>query len=88
MRRTGPPILTRAETALVLGVHPSTISRWADGGLLPHIRTPSGERRYRRGDVEGLLNQRPAGQPHSGPGHTQTPAASRGGAAEAADRPS
>jgi len=54
----GPDVLTRAETAQVLGVHPSTVSRWADSGLLPHIRTPSGERRYRRGDVEELLNRR------------------------------
>ena len=56
-RITGPPLLTRAEAARVLGVHPSTVTRWAAAGLLPCVRTPSGERRYRSHDVEELLNQ-------------------------------
>jgi len=58
-RIAGPPLLTRAEAAQVLGVHPSTVTRWAAAGLLPCVRTPSGERRYRSRDVEELLNQRP-----------------------------
>jgi len=62
-RITGPPVLTRAEAAQALGVHPSTVTRWAAAGLLPCVRTPSGERRYRRSDVEELLNQRLKGQP-------------------------
>jgi excisionase family DNA binding protein len=49
--------------AQILGVHPSTVTRWAADGLLPCVRTPSGERRYRRKDVEELLNQRLKGQP-------------------------
>lgn len=55
---TGPAILTRAEAAKALGVHPSTVARWAATGVLPSFRTPSGERRYRRCDVEALLNRR------------------------------
>jgi DNA-binding transcriptional MerR regulator len=55
---TGPAILTRAEAAQALGVHPSTVARRAAMGVLPGFRTPSGERRYRRCDVEALLNRR------------------------------
>jgi excisionase family DNA binding protein len=54
---TGPAILTRAEAAQALGVHPSTVARRAATGVLPSFRTPSGER-YRRCDVEALLNRR------------------------------
>jgi excisionase family DNA binding protein len=61
-RILGPPVLTRAEVAQVLGVHPSTVTRWAAAGLLPCLRTPSGERRYRRCAVEALLNQPGTGQ--------------------------
>lgn len=56
-RLTGPAVLTRAEAAQVLGVHPATITRWAATGALPSFRTPSGERRYRRCDVGALLNR-------------------------------
>jgi excisionase family DNA binding protein len=61
-RISGPPVLTRAEVAEVLRVHPSTVTRWAAAGLLSYVRTPSGERRYRRDDVEELLNQPGGGQ--------------------------
>ena len=62
-RLSGPQVLTRAEAAQVLGVHPSTVARWASAGSLPCVHTPSGERRYRSNDVEELLNQRVMGQP-------------------------
>jgi excisionase family DNA binding protein len=57
-RLIGPGILTRAEAAQVLGVHPATVARWAAAGTLPSFRTPSGERRYHRCDVQALLNRR------------------------------
>jgi excisionase family DNA binding protein len=57
---TGPAILTRAEAAQVLGIHPATVTRWATTGALPSFRTPSGERRYHICDVEALLNPRGA----------------------------
>jgi excisionase family DNA binding protein len=52
----GPDVLTRAELAQALGVHPATVTRWAKIGVLPAFRTPSGERRYHRRDVENFLN--------------------------------
>lgn len=57
-RLTSPEILTRAEAAQALGVHPATVARWAAADILSSFRTPSGERRYRRCDVEALLNRR------------------------------
>jgi excisionase family DNA binding protein len=41
-----------AETAEILGVHPNTIRRWGDQGLLPVHRTEGGHRRFRREDIE------------------------------------
>jgi excisionase family DNA binding protein len=75
-RLTGPAILTRAEAAQALGVHPSTVARWAATGVLPSFRTPSGERRYHRRDVEALLNQRGlgSGAPSSSADHESTEA--------------
>jgi excisionase family DNA binding protein len=54
---TGPAVLTRAEVAQALGVHPATVTRWARSGTLPSFRTPSGERRYHRQDIEEFLNR-------------------------------
>ena len=45
-----------AEAARLLGVHPSTLRRWDEKGILrPSIRTPTGERRYTEADLEAVL---------------------------------
>jgi len=41
-----------AETAEILGVHPNTLRRWGDQGLMPVHRTKGGHRRFRREDIE------------------------------------
>ena len=42
-----------AEAAKLLGVHPSTLRRWDEKGILrPSIRTLTGERRYTEADIE------------------------------------
>jgi excisionase family DNA binding protein len=38
--------LRTAEVADLLHVSPKTIARWAKKGLLPHLRTLGGHRRY------------------------------------------
>jgi excisionase family DNA binding protein len=40
-----------AKAAELLGVHPNTLRKWADEGLVQHIRLPSG---YRRFDIQDL----------------------------------
>ncbi|HVN55424.1 MAG TPA: helix-turn-helix domain-containing protein [Anaerolineaceae bacterium] len=44
-----------AEAARFIGVHPSTLRRWADAGKIDHTRTLSGRRRFRRSDLEEVV---------------------------------
>ena len=44
--------LGTAAAAQLLGVHPDTLTRWADAGLIPCWRTPGGHRRFTRADLE------------------------------------
>jgi excisionase family DNA binding protein len=39
------------EASELMGVHPSTLRRWADAGSIPHLRTPGGHRRFRAADL-------------------------------------
>lgn len=44
-----------AEAARLLGIHPSTLRRWDEKGILtPSIRTLTGERRYTEADLEAV----------------------------------
>lgn len=50
--------------ATQLGVHPTTVRRWADGGHIPCMRTPGGHRRFALSAIQHLAQQRttqPAG---------------------------
>jgi excisionase family DNA binding protein len=44
-------LLTIREAADMLNVHPDTLRRWEKAGRLVPLRTPTGHRRYRRGDI-------------------------------------
>lgn len=48
-------LLTPTEVARLFGVDPKTVNRWALTGKIPSVRTPSGQRRYREGDIQVLL---------------------------------
>lgn len=50
--------LAIGETAARLGVSVATIRRWDERGALPSVRTPGGQRRFRRADVEALLTRK------------------------------
>jgi len=39
-------LLTRAEVAEIFQVSPSTVTRWAEAGKLPSVKTLGGHRRY------------------------------------------
>lgn len=54
-----PELMTPAEAADALGVTPTTVRRWADLGLLSHIRTAGGHRRYPRAEIQQALNTPP-----------------------------
>ena len=48
-------LITSAEAARIAGVGTTAIKRWADEGALECVRTPGGHRRFRRSDVERLV---------------------------------
>ena len=53
---TGPRrLLNSGEAARILGIHQNTLRSWADRGLVPHLRTPTGYRRFAIEDLERLL---------------------------------
>jgi excisionase family DNA binding protein len=50
-------MLTTSEVAKILDVHINTIRRWSNRGSLTSYRIGSrGDRRFRRSDVDNLLN--------------------------------
>lgn len=58
MKPEDSPLMTPAEVAAAFRVDPKTVTRWANRGLLPCIRTIGGRhRRYWRSDVEAMLNR-------------------------------
>jgi len=51
-------LVSVAQAADLLGVHPNTIRSWTEAGRLPAYRINArGDRRFRRGDVERLLHE-------------------------------
>jgi len=49
-------LLSVAQAATLLGVHPNTVRSWTEAGRLTAYRiNPRGDRRFRRSEVEGLL---------------------------------
>ena len=52
-REEDDDLLTPREVAQICGVSAVTVGRWARTGVLkPYARTPGGQRRFRRSDVE------------------------------------
>lgn len=47
--------LSLSDAADHVGVHFSTLRRWADAGKVPCIRTPGGRRRFRRSELNTFL---------------------------------
>ena len=73
------PLLTPGEVALMFGVDPKTVTRWAIAGRLGSIRTPGGHRRFRASEVTDLLADEtvPATPDRSEPTGTATPSPRR-----------
>ncbi len=57
------PWLDLSEAARFLGVHFTTLRRWADAGQVPCIRTPGGRRRFALSDLQAFLNGLRQNQP-------------------------
>jgi excisionase family DNA binding protein len=88
--RSARPWLNLSEAARYLGVHFTTLRRWADNGDIPCLRTPGGHRRFTRADLDIFLSRRrslPAPVPANGltahaVDHTRTTIRSRAAAGE------
>lgn len=49
-------LLSRRDVAVRFGVAPQTITRWANEGIIPYVRTLGGQRRYPAHEVERLVS--------------------------------
>jgi excisionase family DNA binding protein len=51
-------LMTVAEVARILHVHPNTVRIWSNSGVLPGFRVgPRGDRRFRRKEVIAFLKK-------------------------------
>ncbi len=67
---TGRNIVGISEAARRLGVHQNTLRKWADEGILPTLRMPSGHRRF---EIEELERFKKAMASPSGDGRQKAP---------------
>ena len=70
-------VFTSSQAARYLGVSLATVRRWTDAGYLTGYRTPGGQRRFSREQLDGFiasLHRTDEGvrtqQPQSNPGRT------------------
>ncbi len=56
------PTLTLQETALLLGVCPTTVRRYTNRGILKCFRTPGNQRRFKLSDVLEFMERREQGE--------------------------
>lgn len=49
-------VFTSSQAARYLGVSLATIRRWNDAGYLPSYRTPGGQRRFSREQLDGFID--------------------------------
>ena len=52
-------MLTVGQAADYIGVHPNSIRRWSDRGLVQAYRTPGGDRRFTTDDLDELIRVGP-----------------------------
>ncbi|MDE3069695.1 MAG: helix-turn-helix domain-containing protein [Acidobacteriota bacterium] len=71
-------VFTSSEAARYLGISLATVRRWSDAGHLDYYRTPGGQRRFSREQLDRFVASMRQGGPAgngSGPGGHHTPQA-------------
>jgi len=62
---TGSPLgLSTSQAATALGVSLGTIRRWSDMGYLESYRTPGGQRRFSREQIDRFIESMQTGARH------------------------
>jgi excisionase family DNA binding protein len=56
------PLLTTREVCTIFGITPKTVYRWTRTGMLPRVELNSRLWRYRRSDVQALIDGMPAAE--------------------------
>jgi len=56
-------VFTSSQAALYLGVSLATIRRWTDAGHIACYRTPGGQRRFSRAQLDGFISSMSQGGP-------------------------
>lgn len=51
----GKRLLNVSEAAAYLGVSSASLRSWSDRGLVPSFRTPGGQRRFSRDDLDRFI---------------------------------
>lgn len=64
----GSDLMSVSQAARLLGVSVSSLRAWAAAGLVPHVRTPGGHRRFRRDHLEAWMAERGGHLPQAGDG--------------------
>jgi DNA repair protein RadD len=69
-----PRFLNVGEAAAYVGVSAASLRKWSNQGFVPVYRTPGGQRRFVRGDLDEFMRGMRAGAASaSGNGHTSQP---------------
>jgi excisionase family DNA binding protein len=69
-------VFTSSQAARYLGVSLATVRRWTDAGYLTGYRTPGGQRRFSREQLDGFIaslhrtDEKPRASEQDSPGHT------------------
>lgn len=77
MPETPDDLLPIGPASHVAGLSPATLRKYDKDGLIEVFRTPSGQRRFRRGDMQNLLTSNRASVPPdaAAPARVSVPAA-------------
>jgi excisionase family DNA binding protein len=68
-------VFTSSQAALYLGVSLATIRRWTDAGHIACYRTPGGQRRFSRAQLDGFITSMSQNGPVAGAETRQSAAA-------------
>jgi excisionase family DNA binding protein len=62
-RTAEDPELRAGEAARILQIHRKTLNRWGDRGWIRFTTLPSGQRRYRRADLDAARTEHDTQEP-------------------------